>query len=78
MISVYVIASLLFIIAAKLEYAIQLLVIRLNDEDFVDRKIVRLMQKFRWKIDMISLIGFLFGFGVFNLSYFCYALSASE
>ena len=73
MLSAYVIASLLFICSAKLEYSILLMVIRLNDEAKMG-KVTRYFNQNRGKIDMISFIIYILVFAIFNLTYFSYAL----
>ena len=72
MLSIYVIVSLLFVIFAKLEYAVVMIAIRLTDEA-KGGKVTKFLHENRGKIDMISLITYIFGFAIFNLIYFSYA-----
>ena len=72
MLSIYVIVSLLFVIFAKLEYATVMIAVRLTDEA-KSGKVTNYFHENRGKIDMISLIAYIFGFAIFNLIYFSYA-----
>ena len=69
MVSTYVIASLLFVSLAKLEYSVLLMVIRLTNEG-AGGSVIKYFHENKGKIDMISWIVYTIGFIIFNVTYY--------